>query len=44
LKTYWLLKSKLAHHPCREVILHCVVEDKWTLHRPQLLVSEANGV
>jgi hypothetical protein len=26
------------------VILHCIVEDKWTLCRPQRLISEAHGV
>jgi hypothetical protein len=39
-----LLKPELVHHHCREVILHCVVEDKWTLCRPQGIVSEANVV
>jgi hypothetical protein len=43
-RTYCLLRPELPHHPCREVILHGVVEDKWTLCRPQRPISEANGV
>jgi hypothetical protein len=43
-RMYLLLRPELPHHPCSEVILHSVVEDKWTLCHPQSLISEAKGV
>jgi hypothetical protein len=43
-RTYWLLHPELPHHSCREMILHGVVEEKWTLRHPKKLVVEAKGV